>query len=161
MTTCHQNSSAFDFFFFKLLSASKMLLFQELRCTIIVISWLSFWPDVIMSRAVTEQIVMQSRRLIEFSVSEWLKLTQFVLFTQLFEWKKQLCNGKTYKKYENEPLSSKYLLLCVSKLEVFTQLPPAYHENFWTSKLSYRDFLQQSKPIPRYVLKECLSVWFK
>ena len=23
----------------------------------------------------------------------------------------------------------KYLLLCVSKLEVFTQLPPAYHEN--------------------------------
>ena len=83
-----------------------MLLFQEMRCTIIVIPWLSFWPDV-MSRAVTEQIVMHSRRLIEFSVSKWLKSTQFVLFTLLFDWKKQLCNGKTYKKYENEPLRSR------------------------------------------------------
>ena len=45
-------------------------------------------------------------------------------------------------KWENEPLDCKYLLLCVSKLEVFTQLPPAYHENSWTSMVSYRDFLQ-------------------
>ena len=36
----------------------------------------------------------------------------------------------------------KYLLLCVSKLEVFTQLPPDYHENSWTSMVSYKDFLQ-------------------
>ena len=43
---------------------------------------------------------------------------------------------------KNEPLRGKYLLLCVSKLEVFTQLPPAYHENSWTSTVSYRDFLQ-------------------
>ena len=35
----------------------------------------------VMSRAVTEQIVTQSRRLVEFSVSKWLKLTQFHLFT--------------------------------------------------------------------------------
>ena len=34
------------------------------------------------------------------SVSKWLKLTQFHLFTPLFGWKKQLCNGKTHKKYE-------------------------------------------------------------
>ena len=54
----------------------------------------------VMSRAVTEQIVTQSRRLVEFSVSKWLKLTQFHLFTPLFGWKKQLCNGKTHKKYE-------------------------------------------------------------
>ena len=38
----------------------------------------------VMSRAVTEQIVTQSRRLVEFSVSKWLKLTQFHLFTPLF-----------------------------------------------------------------------------
>ena len=37
----------------------------------------------VMSRAVTEQIVTQSRRLVEFSVSEWLKLTQFHFFTPL------------------------------------------------------------------------------
>ena len=38
----------------------------------------------VMSRAVTEQIVTQSRRLVEFSVSKWLKLTQFHLFTPPF-----------------------------------------------------------------------------
>ena len=54
----------------------------------------------VMSRAVTEQIVTQSRRLVGFSVSKWLKLTQFHLFTPLFDWKKELCKEKTYKKYE-------------------------------------------------------------
>ena len=86
----------------------------------------------VMSRAVTEQIVTQSRRLVEFSVSKWLKLTQFHLFTPLFDWKNKFCNGKlkpTRSTKKNEPLGCKYLLLCVSKLEVFTQLPPAYHEN--------------------------------
>ena len=39
----------------------------------------------VMSRAVTEQIVSQSRRLVEFTVSKWLKLTQFHLFTSLFD----------------------------------------------------------------------------
>ena len=34
----------------------------------------------VMSREVTEQIVTQSRWLVEFSVSKWLKLTQFHLF---------------------------------------------------------------------------------
>ena len=43
-----------------------------------------------MSRVVTEQIVTQSHRLVEFSVSKWLKLTQFHLFTPLFDWKKNL-----------------------------------------------------------------------
>ena len=37
----------------------------------------------VMSRAVTEQAVAQSRRLVEFSVSKLLKLTQFQLFTPL------------------------------------------------------------------------------
>ena len=27
--------------------------------------------------------------------------------------------------------------------------------------VSYRDFLHLPKPIPRYVLNECLNVWFK
>ena len=38
----------------------------------------------VMSRAVTEEIVTQGRQLVEFSVSKWLKLTQFNLFTTLF-----------------------------------------------------------------------------
>ena len=74
-----------------------------------------------MSRAVTEQIVTQSRRLVGFSVSKWLKSTQFHLFTLLFDWKKRFCNGKTYKKYKKTSLYAvlrKYLLLCVTKLEV-------------------------------------------
>ena len=43
---------------------------------------------------------------------------------------------------KNENLGCKYLLLCVSELEVFTQLLPAYHENSWTSMVSYRDYIQ-------------------
>ena len=43
---------------------------------------------------------------------------------------------------KNEPLGCKYLLLCVSKLEVFTQLSPAYYENSWTSMVSYGDYIQ-------------------
>ena len=39
----------------------------------------------VMSRAVRDQIVTQSRRLVGFSVSKWLKLTQFHLFTPLFD----------------------------------------------------------------------------
>ena len=42
----------------------------------------------------------RSRRLVEFSVSQWLKLTQFHLFTPLFDWKKHLWDGKTCKKYK-------------------------------------------------------------
>ena len=57
-----------------------------------------------MSRAVTEQIVTQSRRLVEFTVSKWLKLTQFHLFTPLFDWKNKFCNGKTCKKYKKSRL---------------------------------------------------------
>ena len=37
--------------------------------------------------------------------------------------------GKLTRSTKNEPLGCKYLLLCVSKLEVFTQLLPAYNEN--------------------------------
>ena len=35
--------------------------------------------------AVIEHIVTQSRRLVEFSVSKWLKLTHINLFTSLFD----------------------------------------------------------------------------
>ena len=38
-------------------------------------------------------------------------------------------------------LGCKYLLLCVLKLEVFTQLLPAYYENCGTSMVSYKDSL--------------------
>ena len=43
---------------------------------------------------------------------------------------------------------------------MFAQLPPTYHEISWTLIASYKDFLQEDKAIPRYVLDECLNVWF-
>ena len=59
----------------------------------------------VMSRAVTEQIVTQSRRLVGFSVSKWLKLTQFHLFTPLFDWKKKFCKGENLQEVQkNESL---------------------------------------------------------
>ena len=85
------------------MSASKMLLLQELRDYAVMRDCHFDGPSLqtyVMSRAITEQIVTQSRRLVEFTVSKWLKLTQFHLFTPLFDSKKELCNGKTYKKYE-------------------------------------------------------------
>ena len=56
------------------------------RDSVTVILRASSLQTYIMLRAVmiTEQIVTQSRRLVEFSVSKWLKLTQFHLFTPLF-----------------------------------------------------------------------------
>ena len=104
--------------------------------SVTVILTASSLQTYVMSRAVTERIVTQSRRLVGFSVSKWLKLTQFHLFTPLF------ATGKPTVSTKNEPLGCKYLLLCVSKLEVFTQLPPAYHENSWTSMVSYGDYIQ-------------------
>ena len=137
----YQNTSAFDFFFFNILSASKMLLFQELRCVTAVI--LSHFDGFVSSNVlyVTEQIVTQRRRLVKFSVSKLLKLTQFHLFTPLFDRKSIFVMGKRTRRTKNEPLGCKYLLLCISKLEVFTQLPPAYLENSPTSMMSSKDFL--------------------
>ena len=39
----------------------------------------------VVPRAVTEQTVTQSRRQVKFSVSKWLKLTQFHLLTPFFD----------------------------------------------------------------------------
>ena len=71
----------------------------------------------VMSRAVTEQIVTQSRR------------TSFTFLPHSLHEKSNFAMGKPTTSTKNEPLGCKYLLLCVSKLEVFTQLPPAYNEN--------------------------------
>ena len=90
-----------------------------------------------MSRAVTEQIITQSRRLVELGVSKWLKLT----------------HGKPTRSTKNEPLGFKYLLLFVSKLEVFRQLPPAYLENSGNSMVPCRDFLQLTQASSQVCLK--------
>ena len=74
------------------------------RDSVTVILTASSLQTYVMSRAVTEQIVTQSCRLVEFTVWKWLKLTQFHLFTPLFDWKKKFCNGKTYKKYKKTSL---------------------------------------------------------
>ena len=66
----------------------------------------------------------------------WLRPFYLTLWLE-----KQLCNGETYKKYEKRAFAVQISTLCVSKLEVFTQLPPACNENSWTSMASCRDFL--------------------
>ena len=162
--------SAFEFLFFKILSASKML--YSFKNYVALLPWFrdchfdgSFSINV---RYVTcshgTDCHAESQAGGGFSVSRWLKLTQFHLFTPLFDCKKQLCNRKTFTRYEKRTFQAVNIhfswLLCVSKFEEFTQLPPDYHENSWTSMVSYKDFLQQTKPIPRYVLKDCLNVWF-
>ena len=59
----------------------------------------------------TEQIVTQSRRLVVFSVSKSLKLTQFDRFTSLFYFKKSnFAMGKRTRSTKNETLGFKYLL---------------------------------------------------
>ena len=105
---------------------SKIALCYYLDSVTVILTALSLQMYV-MSRAVMEEIVTQGRQLVEFSVSMWLKLTQFNLFTTLE--KSNFAMGKPTRSMKNEPLGCKYLLLCLLKLEVFTQLPPAYNEN--------------------------------
>ena len=101
----YQNTSAFDFSSSKLtfgienvtLSRIPLRYYLDSVTVILTAPCLQMY---VMSRAVRKQVVTHCRRLVEFSVSKWLKLTQFHLFTPLFGWKKQLCNGKTHKKYE-------------------------------------------------------------
>ena len=70
-------------------------------------------------------------------VSKWLKCLPFYLVLV-----SNFAMGKPTRSTKNEPWVFKYLLnLCVSKLEVFTRLPPAYHENSGNSMVSCRDFL--------------------
>ena len=109
--------SAFDFFFFKILSGSKMLLFQELRCVTTVIPWLSFWrlrlfKGRLCHVQLRNRLSRSRRRLVEFSVSKWQKLTQFHLFTPLFDWKKEFCNRETYKKYKKMSLWAVNIYFC-------------------------------------------------
>ena len=107
----------FDFFFFKTdcrhrkFTLSRIALRYYLDSVTVILTAPSLQMYV-MSRAVTEQIVTQSRRLVEFSVSKWLKLTQFHLFTPLFDWKKEFCNGKTYKKYKKASLWAVNIYFC-------------------------------------------------
>ena len=70
----------------------------------------------VMSRA-TEKIATQSRLLVE--LRNWPSLT--FLPHSLIE-KSNFAMGKSTRGTKNEPLGYKYLLLCVSKLEVFAQL---------------------------------------
>ena len=107
--------SAFDFFFLKILPGSKMLLFQEL-CY--VTTWFRDCHfDVSVSSnvryvACSNGTDCHAESRLEFSVSKWLKLTQFHLFTPLFDWKKEFCNGKTYKKYKKASLWAVNIYFC-------------------------------------------------
>ena len=134
------------FFFFKILSVLKMFLFQELRCVTTVIPWLSFWRRHFNARYVTCSHGADCHAESPAGRVHCLKMAKIDPVSPFYPtlWlKKEILQWENLQEVQkNEPLGCKYLLLCVSKLEVFTQLPPAYNENSWTSMVSYRDFLQ-------------------
>ena len=76
-----------------------MLLFQELRCvttycdSVNVILTAPSLQTYVMSHAVAEQMVTQSRRLLGSSVSKWLKLTQFHLLPHSLIGKRNFAMG--------------------------------------------------------------------
>ena len=72
-----------------LLLRSKITLRYYLDFVTVILTALSLQTYVV-PRAVTEQTVTQSRRQVKFSVSKWLKLTQFHLFTPFFNGKKAI-----------------------------------------------------------------------
>ena len=86
----YQNCSAFDFFLLQNtvgienVTLSRFAL-RYSRDSVTAILTAPSLQTYVTSRAVTEQVVTQSRRLVEFTVSKWLKLTQFHLFTPLFD----------------------------------------------------------------------------
>ena len=58
----------------------------------------------------------------EFGNSKWLKLTQTDFCSSLLDYKSNYGMGKPTRSKKKQHLGFKYLLLCVSKLEEFTQL---------------------------------------
>ena len=134
------------FFFFKTLSTSKC--YPSKNC-VALLSWFRVYhSDGYVSSNVSYVTVSHRTychaaglRLVEFSVSKWLELT-FLPHSLIKN--SNFTIGNLQKVQKKKPLGLKCLLLCVSILEVFTQLHDAlaYHENSWTSTASYRDFLQ-------------------
>ena len=114
----------------------------------------------VMTGAVTEEIVTRSRRLVEFSVSKWLKLTQFHLFTPLFDWNKQLYNGETYKNYEKRAIRpvSTFVYFEIGSVYTITFGLPWKFLNFDGVLQRFPSITQAN---PRYVFNDCLNVWFK
>ena len=71
------------------------------------------------------------------------KIDSVPLFYPTVWLEKEILQWENLKKEQkNELLGCKYLLSCVSKVEVFTQLSPAYHENSGTSMVSYGDYIR-------------------
>ena len=163
------------FCFFKILSAPKVLLLRSritLRYYLDLVTLILSAPSLqtyVMPRAVKEQTVTQSRRQAKLAKVQCFKMAKIDPVSPFYPilWLKKaiFAKGKPTRRTKNEPSGCIYLFMCVSKLEVFTQcrqfIPPAYRENSCTSMVSYRDFLPLPKPIPRYILNECLNVWFK
>ena len=86
----------------------------------------------------------------ESPVVEWDKIDQVSPFYSTL-WLKM---GKPTRTTKNKPLGCRFLHLCVSKLEVFTQLPSAYHENSLSSMVSYRDFFNNPSQFPGMFLQK-------
>ena len=136
----YQNSGAFDFFFFKTLFASKC---YSSKGGVVLLPWLSFWRLRLLKRTLCH---VQSQKRLSPEVTGWwpdFKMAKIDLVWPFYlALVSNFAMGKPTRSTKNEPLVFKYLLnLCVSKLEVFTQLPPAYHENSGNSMVSCRDFL--------------------
>ena len=125
----------------------KMLLLQELRCVTTVIPWLSFRRFHLFKRTLCH---VQSRNRLSrespagsVQCSKMTKIDPVSTFYPTFWLKKGILQWENLRQVQkSEPLGCPYLLLRVSKLEVFIQLPLAYHENSWTSMVTSRDYIQ-------------------
>ena len=86
----HQITSAFDIFLLQNTVGTENVTLSRIalryyRDSVTVILTARSLQTYVMTGAVTEEIATRNRRLGEFSVSKWLKLTQFHLFTPLFD----------------------------------------------------------------------------
>ena len=147
----YENHSAFYFFFFKTLSRIALRYYPD-SVTVILTATLCLGYVTCSHRT----YYILSRRLVEFSVSKWLKLTQFHLFTSLCDLKKKLCNGETYKKYEKRAFRveiSTFVLFEFGSVHNRHYLRPNIKipELRWCVTESIQRFPPKPKPIPRYV----------
>ena len=106
----YRNTSACDFFLLRNtvgiehVTLSRIALCYYWNSVTVILTAPSHQTYVI-SRAVTENIVTQSRGLVEFSVLKWLKLTQFQLLTHSLIEKRNFAMGKPTRSTKNEPLN--------------------------------------------------------
>ena len=103
---------------------------QELRCVTSLISWLSFWQLRLFKRTLWH---VQSRNRLSRRVAGMAKIDPVSPFYPILWLKKAILQRENLQ----DVRKTSHWAVNIYKLEVFTQyrqfVPPAYHENSWTS----------------------------